>query len=653
MCTTNSCSCKGESACGCHSHHEHEEENVIKAFLGPIFSFILLIAGILMSHFQVKLFIGNPAFEICWYLVAFLPVGWPVVREAVENITEGDVFNEFFLMAIASIGAFCIGEYAEGVGVMLFYSVGEILQDRAVDRAKGNISRLLDKRSDRARVERDGRLLEVDPKTVRIGETIEVRPGERVPLDGTLQNASGIFDTSSLTGESLPQTIETGGEVLAGMVNTNTVIRIKVSREYGKSVLARILELVDEANENKAPKELFIRRFARVYTPVVMLCAVLMVAVPWVVSLFSSSFNFVFSEWLYRALVFLVISCPCALVISVPLGYFAGIGAASRMGILFKGGSYLDEITGIDTVAFDKTGTLTTGSFTVENIESTGMANETLMALIASAELKSSHPIARALTEYTRTHQIEVSGLENIEEIPGFGVRGEQNGSRVLVGNLQLLKKEGIAYPESLDSAVGTIVACAIDGKYSGYALLADKIKEDAERGVAGLRKEGISHIVMLSGDKKEIVEAYARRLGIEESHGGMLPTDKAGFIKKLSALEGRRVAFIGDGMNDAPVLASSDLGVAMGGLGSDAAIESADVVIQTDMPSRMATAIRIGKTTRAIVMENIVGAIAIKLAILILGSLGIASLWAAVFADVGVALLAVLNSMRIMWKHY
>lgn len=638
---------------GCCNHHHHHHSGGAKAFIAPALSFVMLIAGVLMSHFDFTVFKENPILEFAWYLIAFLPVGLPVIKEAVEGIIHGDYFNEFTLMVIACIGAFCIRELPEAVGVMLFYSIGETLQHGAVDRATRNISQLLDVRGEHATVLRDGKAVSVDPKTVHIGETIEVRPGERVPLDGRMESGDGMFDTSALTGESVPRNIEKGGEVLAGMISSSKTVLMTVTREYSDSALSRILDLVSHAQNRKAHAELFIRKFARIYTPVVIVLALLVVAVPYVVALINSSFHFVFSEWLYRSLVFLVISCPCALVISVPLGYFAGIGAASKAGILFKGGNYLEAITKVTTVAFDKTGTLTTGKFSVDKIESLSIADHEMLALLASAESGSSHPLAKGLVQYVKSLGIEIPEADSMQERPGFGTRASVGGKNVIAGNLKMLASEHVAYPQEIVNAKGTIIACAVDGKYAGYALLSDTIKPDAAATIKGLSDLGIEKVVMLSGDKKDIVSDYASRLGIKEAHGELLPQDKASYVERESHVPGKSIAFVGDGMNDAPVLALSNVGVAMGGLGSDAAIESADVVIQTDQPSRIVTAIKIGRTTHTIVTENIVGAIGIKVVILALGALGYASLWAAVFADVGVALLAVLNSMRIMWKKY
>lgn len=663
MCTnhidTNTCGCH----CGCHSHasnrmHEHghdhgvNEEKGLKAFIAPGISSLMLIAGVIASHFGAWGFIQSPLPEAAWYLLAFLPVGLPVMAEAWEGIQRRDVFNEFTLMTIACIGAFCIGEYPEAVGVMLFYSIGESLQDRAVAGARRNISRLLDIRPEKARVVKKGITIETDPKEVAAGDCIEVRPGERVPLDGTLRDSTGIFDTSALTGESVPRVVETGGEVLAGMISTGNTVKITVEKPYGQSTISRILELVENAAAGKARTELFIRRFARVYTPIVLSLAFLLVFIPWIIGMASPGFYFVFSHWLSRALVFLVISCPCALVISVPLAYFAGIGAASKAGILFKGGNYLEAIRKVKTVAFDKTGTLTTGHFHAESIHPTGMPETEFLRMLASAEMQSSHPLAMAIVDFAKQKGLDIPVPSEMKEVAGYGVSVIADGKKVVAGNIKHLEREGIEVPSDIASVShddGSIIFCAIGGRPAGYVVMADTLKEDAAETVTDLRALGIDRIVMLSGDRKEIVARYSAKLGIREAHGELLPQDKAAFIEKIVAQRQGNLAFVGDGMNDAPVLALSDVGVAMGGLGSDAAIESADIVIQSDSPSKLSEAIRIGRKTHTIVTENIAGAIGIKGAILILGAFGIATMWAAVFADVGVALLAVLNSMRIM----
>lgn len=571
------------------------------------------------------------------------------MREAWEAALRKDFFSEFSLMAIASIGAFCIGEYPEAVAVMLFYTVGERLQLLAVNKASKNISDLLDVRPERTDVWRAGAYMNVSPKEVKVGERIEVKPGGRVPLDGILLDAEAQFDTSALTGESMPRSIREGEEVLAGMIVQGQAVRIQVNRPYEQSALARILALVKDASERKAPAELFIRRFARIYTPIVILLSFLIVSVPALVGMVAPSFQYVFSDWLYRGLVFLVISCPCALVISVPLGYFGGIGAASRAGILFKGGNYLDAITRVNTVAFDKTGTLTTGRFEVIKEESPGIPVPDLLSILLSVERKSTHPVAQAVVRYAEKHDSVPVEVTDMRELAGHGVEAIMNGRQVLVGNIRLLAERGISVPKELSDSVSTVVVCAIDGKYAGHLLLSDTLKEDAVDAIRRLKDLGVKDICLLSGDKQEIVDHFAKRLGIDNAYGNLLPEDKAAYIERLTAEPDKSVAFVGDGMNDAPVLALSDVGIAMGGLGSDAAIESADVVIQTDQPSKVAEAISIGRATRNIVRQNIVGSIGVKVVVLVAGAFGFATLWEAVFADVGVSLLAVLNSVRIL----
>jgi Cd2+/Zn2+-exporting ATPase len=648
---TNRCSCQQsdipkQDKCSCdHEHHHSDKEQWIL----PIISASLLFAGLLLDHFTNIL--ENSYCRLAYYLIAFLPVGLPVLKEAWESITDGDYFSEFTLMSIASIGALCIGEYPEAVAVMLFYTIGETLQHRAVDHASRNISNLLDVRPEITTVIRNNQTAEVAPKDVAVGETIELKPGERVPLDGELLNDEAMFDTSALTGESVPRTIQRNGDVLAGMIVAGRTIQIKVTKPYEQSTLSRILTLVKDASERKAPTELFIRKFAHIYTPIVIALAIAIVVIPAIASLFIN-FNYSFANWLYRGLVFLVISCPCALVISVPLGYFAGIGAASKRGILFKGSNYLDAITKIDAIAFDKTGTLTKGRFEVTDVDiADGVAPSQLLNIVMSVEAKSTHPIAMAIVAYSKAKKAKSLPLIEMNETAGHGVTANIDGQQILVGNFRLLKKNNIEVPESLKESIATVVVCAIDGKYAGAFFLADTLKNDAKQAIANLKSAGIENIYLLSGDKQEIVEYYASELGIKHTKSELLPEDKAAYISHLTNDEHLSVAFVGDGMNDAPVLAMSHVGIAMGNLGSDAAIESADIVIQNDMPSRVATAIKIGKHTANIVRQNIIGAVSIKVIILIAGTLGAASLWGAVFADVGVALLAVCNSMRVMLK--
>lgn len=618
----------------------------------PAISFVLLVSGMFLSYLQVECMTGS-FFVFLWYLAAFLPVGLPVMREAWEAIRAQELFNEFLLMVLASVGAFCIGEYPEAVAVMLFYTVGERLQHGAVHRAAKNISDLLDVCPRHAFVYREGLLTEVLPDEVKVGEQIEVKPGERVPLDGLLLGESACFDTSALTGESVPRMVEKGDEVLAGMIVYGRPVLIKVTRAFEQSELARILALVKDASERKAPAELFIRKLAKVYTPVVILLALLVVVCPAVFSLFVPSFHYVLADWLYRGLVFLVISCPCALVISIPLGYFGGIGAASRAGILFKGGNYLDAITRVNKVAFDKTGTLTEGCFEVMDVQCAACRKDELLNLMLSVEQKSTHPIAQAVVRYATMQNALVRPLSSMKETPGLGIEATVDGRNVVVGNLRMLAECKVEFPEGLKQSISTVVACAVDGNYAGALFLSDKLKEDAVRALKQLRALGMKDIHLLSGDKQEIVNELADKLKIAHAQGELLPEDKVKYMEQMVKEPGASVAFVGDGMNDAPVLALSDVGIAMGNLGSDAAIESADVVIRTDQLSKVPVAIMIGRFTQKVVRQNIIGALGVKILILLAGALGYASLWGAVFADVGVALLAVLNALRILYKRF
>lgn len=644
----------GHCSCCAHTHecapekHIEKKESIFAEYWKVGLSFILLISGIIMNALELPFF-REGYFSLIWYVVAYLPVGLPVMKEAWESMKDKDYFSEFTLMFVATLGAFYIGEYPEGVAVMLFYSVGELFQEKAVDKAKRNIGALLDVRPEEAAVVRDERVVIENPQSVKVGETIEIKTGGRVPLDGMMLNEVAAFNTAALTGESVPRSIRMGEEVLAGMIVTDKVIRIKVIRPFDKSALARILELVQNASERKAPAELFIRKFARVYTPIVIGLAVLIVLLPFIYSLITPQFLFTFNDWLYRALVFLVISCPCALVVSIPLGYFGGIGAASRLGILFKGGNYLDAVTKINTVVFDKTGTLTKGTFEVQfcNCES-GVSEEELIRMIASVESSSTHPIAKAVVNYAGQRDIELSSVTDSKEYAGLGLEAAVNGIQVLAGNGRLLSKFQIEYPPELLSITDTIVVCAIGNKYAGYLLLSDSLKEDAKIAIQNLKALGIQNIQVLSGDKQSIVSNFAEKLGISEAYGDLLPDGKVKHLEELRQHTENQVAFVGDGMNDAPVLALSNVGIAMGGLGSDAAIETADVVIQTDQPSKVAEAIKVGKLTRRIVWQNISLAFGVKLLVLILGAGGLATLWEAVFADVGVALIAIMNAVRI-----
>ena len=594
--------------CGCaHTHtspqSKEKEQSMIRKIGAPVLSGIFLITGIIFQH-QEWVGFNHPVVEFCWFLLGFLPVGLPVMREAWEGILRKDWFNEFSLMALASLGAFYIGEYPEALAVMLLYTLGEMLQDKAVNQATRNIRGLLDVRPERVDVYRENTLRTVSPRDVNVGETIEVKPGERVPLDGTLQNPQAVFDTSALTGESMPRNVSAGGDVLAGMIVSGQAVRILVTKPYDHSTLARILNLVQDAAERKAPAELFIRRFARIYTPIVVLLAVLIVALPALVAAVHPGFDYVFNDWLYRGLVFLVISCPCALIISIPLGYFGGIGAASRMGILFKGSNYLDAITRVNAIVFDKTGTLTTGSFRVTSIQAAGLPEDELLRLVLSVEKKSTHPVAQAVARFAAERGVEPLEVTTLNELAGYGLEAEVGSRKVLVGNIRLLKDRKISVPGELMDCVATVVVCAIDGRYAGCLLLSDTLKEDATDAIKKIKALKIDNIQMLSGDKQEIVDIFAAELGIDKAYGDLLPEDKAVHLEQLNSAPDVSVAFVGDGMNDAPVLALSDVGIAMGGLGSDAAIESADVVIQTDQPSRVATAISIGRATRRIVRQ-------------------------------------------------
>ncbi len=624
-----------------HNHSSSEEISNFRTYLPAIFSFVILIAGIAIDYFD-----AFPFFEswirIVWYTVAYIAVGFPVIREGWNSIKNGDFFTEFFLMSIATLGAFAIGEYPEGVAVMLFYAVGELFQSAAVNRAKGNIKALLDVRPNEALVYRNDDFVSVSPETVQIGEKIQVRVGEKVPLDGILLSKKGSFNTSALTGESKPDTIAYGDTVFAGSINLDGVIEIETTKEFKDSSIARILDLVQNATARKSKTELFIRKFARVYTPIVVFLAIGLTFLPY---FFVD--DYVFRDWLYRALIFLVISCPCALVISIPLGYFGGLGAASRNGILFKGASFLDAMTKVNTVVMDKTGTVTKGVFKIkEVVNNSAFTKAEFMQYLMAMEEQSTHPIAKAILEY----KAEGADLEatEVSEVAGKGLKGTVNSKTVLVGNKALMTSNSIEVPSTTNDIVESIVMVAIDKKFAGYVTIADELKGDAHQAIKQIRDSGISKVIMLSGDKDSITQKISKELNIDWAKGGMLPEDKLNEVEELKKQPNARVAFIGDGINDAPVLAASDVGIAMGGLGSDVAIETADVIIQTDQPSKIARAIKIGRSTRRIVWQNIGLAFGVKAIVLILGAGGLATMWEAVFADVGVALLAILNAIRL-----
>jgi len=629
------------------SHDHSSNASKIKVYIPAIISFSMLMIGIGLDYFDVAFF--KNWLRIIWYVVAYLPVGFPVIMEGWESIKNGDFFTEFFLMSIATLGAFAIGEYPEGVAVMLFYAVGELFQNAAVKRAKGSIKALLDVRPNEALVYRNNNYVSVNPETVAIGEKVQVRVGEKIPLDGILLSQKGSFNTAALTGESKPDTIAKGEKVFAGSINLDGVIEIETTKEFKDSSIARILDMVQNATARKSKTELFIRKFAKIYTPIVVFLAIALTFLPY---FFVD--DYVFSEWLYRALIFLVISCPCALVISIPLGYFGGLGAASKNGILFKGASYLDEMTKVNTVVMDKTGTVTKGVFKIKNVVvSDGAFSEAeMMKYLMAMEEQSTHPIAKAIMEYKADD--EDFQASNVTEIAGKGLKGTVNSKTVLVGNKPLMTSNNIEVPSETDNIIESIVMISIEGKFAGYVIIADELKDDAHEAIAQIRESGISKIIMLSGDKDSITQQIAKEMGIDWAKGGLLPEDKLNEVEKLMSENNNKVAFIGDGINDAPVLAVSDVGIAMGGLGSDVAIETADVIIQTDQPSKIAKAIKIGRSTRRIVYQNIALAFGVKAVVLVLGAGGLATMWEAVFADVGVALLAILNAVRLQrmkWK--
>ncbi|PPL00189.1 heavy metal translocating P-type ATPase [Parapedobacter indicus] len=616
--------------------------SIVRLFLPAIVSFALLLIGLAVDN----AWLPRPSFfeywtRFIWYAVAYVPVGGPVVLEMLQAFRKKEIFSEFTLMVLATLGAFSIGEYPEGVAVMLFYTVGENLQGLAVRRAKGNIKALLDQRPDEVTLLEAGRPRTIRAKQAAIGQILQLKPGEKLALDGELLSDRAAFNTAALTGESKPDTKITGDAVLAGMINLNTVAQVRITTAYNDSKLSKIIALVQDATAQKAPTELFIRRFAKVYTPIVVLLAVLITTLP---VLFVA--DYVFTDWLYRALVFLVISCPCALVISIPLGYFGGIGAASRHGILFKGSNFLDALATIRQVVMDKTGTLTKGVFTVQEVFiSEGFDRAEVLAWTHALERNSTHPVATAIREYAGPVD-DTLRLEAVEEIAGYGLSALLDGKQLLVGNFKLLDRFGVNYDAAAGHTTQTVVAVGYDGRFAGYLTIADELKPDAAKAIGELKTMGIVP-TMLSGDRTAVVREVADKLDIPQAYGDLLPEDKADKIKELKAFN-YRVAFVGDGVNDAPVVALSDVGIAMGGLGSDATIETADVVIQDDMPSKIPVAIRIGKATRRIVWQNITLAFVVKAAVLILGAGGLANMWEAVFADVGVALLAIGNAIRI-----
>ncbi|SUJ14144.1 Zinc-transporting ATPase [Sphingobacterium spiritivorum] len=628
----------------CEHHHDHnhteikekpwwiEQKNLLIALI------ILLTLLLLEYAFRITI----PSYlELIFSAVAYFLAGWPVIDLAARKASRGDFFNEFVLMTIATIGAFMIGEYEEGVAVMVFYQIGEWFQDSAVDKAKRNIKALLDVRPEEVTVIRDGKELAVHPNQVAIDEIIRIKAGEKVALDGILSSDSASFNTAALTGESKPDTKYKNEEVLAGMINLEKVSMVQVKAAFKDSKLSRILEMVQDATARKSQTQLFISKFSKVYVPIVFGLAVAVCLLP---ALFVD--EYIFREWFYRSLVFLVISCPCALVVSIPLGYFGGIGLASRNGILFKGGNFLDAITTVDSIVMDKTGTLTKGVFEVREVKSAqDITPSELLRYAKAIESQSTHPIAKAVMRHDHNEE-PVLLAEHVEEIAGHGLKGIVNGREILAGNAKLLDKFGISYPAEIKNIVDSIVILAINQQYGGYITVADQIKDDAAEVIRKMKDSGL-HTVMLSGDKASVVNDVAQKLGIDEAYGNLLPEDK---VKHVQALldQNRKVAFAGDGVNDAPVVALATVGIAMGGLGADATVETADVVIQNDEPRKILAAIRVGKLTRNIVWQNIILALSVKIIVLILGAGGVATLWEAVIADVGVALAAILNAVRV-----
>lgn len=580
--------------------------------------------------------------ELGVYLVCYAVIGWDIVWKAITNILHGQVFDENFLMTIATVGALILGEHSEGVAVMLFYQVGEWFQSYAVSKSRRSITSLMDIRPDYANIEKDGKLIQVDPEDVKIGDTIIVKPGERVPLDGKIIKGSSTLDTSALTGESMPREVEAGMEVISGCINQTGILTIQTTKEFGESTVAKILDLVENASDKKGRMENFITRFARYYTPVVVFAALALAVLPPLVT------GQAFSIWIYRALTFLVISCPCALVISIPLSFFGGIGGASKIGVLVKGSNYLEALAYTETVVFDKTGTLTKGSFAVTEIQTNGMTDEELLELAAYAEDYSNHPISLSIQK-AYGKKIDNSRITDVQEIAGHGVQAVIDGMTVLAGNAKLMEREHIPYTAS--NAIGTVVYVAFDGRYAGCIVIADEIKADAPAAIKTLKAAGIRQTVMLTGDADAVGQDVARRLGLDRAYTELLPADKVDRMEELLKQKSERgmLAFVGDGINDAPVLARADVGIAMGALGSDAAIEAADVVLMTDEPSKIAAVMQIARKTIRISNENIVFALGVKFLVLILGAVGRANMWAAVFADVGVSVIAILNAIRAM----
>lgn len=602
-----------------------------------------IIIGAAVLATAVLLSLNNEWLQIALFIISYIIVGGDVVKRAVKNIFKGQVFDENSLMSIATIGAFFIGEYPEGVAVMLFYQVGELFQSYAVGKSRKSIASLMDIRPDYANVKKGDELVKVDPDEVQIGDIIVIKAGEKIPLDGKVIEGSSMIDTSALTGESVPREVEVGSDILSGCININGVITAEVTKEFGESTVSKILDLVENASSKKSNSEQFITKFARYYTPVVVIIAVFLAIIPPLVIDGAT-----FSDWIYRALAFLVVSCPCALVISIPLSFFGGIGGASKKGVLVKGSNYLEALAETEIVVFDKTGTLTKGVFNVQEIHPEGVSKEELLELTAHAESYSNHPISLSLKR-AYSKEIDNGRISDVEEISGHGVIATVDGKKVMVGNIKLMKMMDIPYFKG--ELIGTIVHVAVNNKYIGYIVIADEVKEDSAQAIKELKAANIKQTVMLTGDNKSIGSKVAKELGLDKVYAELLPADKVEKLEELFSQKSKKgkLAFVGDGINDAPVLARADIGIAMGGLGSDAAIEAADVVIMTDEPSKIATTMKISKKTLKIAHQNIVFAIGIKIIVLILSAFGITTMWAAIFADVGVTIIAVLNAFRAL----
>ena len=607
-----------------------------KKLIKIIIAFILFLVSMIFNF-------NNEWINNILFIISYLIVGFEIIKKALRNIIRGKVFDENFLMTIATIGAFGIGEYPEAVAVMLFYQVGELFQSYAVDKSRKSISSLMDIRPDFANVEKEGKVEKVDPDDVEVGDIIIIKPGEKVPLDGVILEGKSSLDTKALTGESLPRSVTEGEEILSGCINLNEVLRVETTKEYGQSTVSKILDLVENASSKKSKSENFITKFARYYTPIVVIIALFLAIVP---PLLIDGATF--SDWIYRALSFLVVSCPCALVISIPLSFFGGIGGASKMGILIKGSNYLEAISKAEIVVFDKTGTLTQGNFEVQKIVAINISQEELLKTVAYAENYSNHPISLSVKNaYSR--KINETDIQSTQELSGMGIVARISDKDIIVGNEKLMKEEEIEFSKTDD--VGTVLYVAIDNKYVGYILIADKIKDDAKKAIEELKKNNVKETVMLTGDKKSVGEDVAQKLGLDKVYTELLPDGKVKKVEKLlkEKSENGKLVFVGDGINDAPVLALADIGVAMGGLGSDAAIEAADVVIMTDEPSKIVNTIKLSKKTMRIVKENIVFAIFVKVLILMLSAIGLSTMWEAVFADVGVSVIAIINALRVL----